>query len=493
LSSTTDHSGERGQTLPLFALAIVVLLGFAALAFDGGQMLLDRRAEQNAADAAALAGARYIPTSSADARNEAMRLAYRNGYGAGPTFASSGVAGPNGTVVTVKVPPGPESAFSGQSGYVEVQITSTRPSIFGAVVGLVSQRTGALATASNRTGAAANYSMLALNPTACSSAKFGGSGSVSVAGNIMVDSSSLCSQGAFNQGGASSITVTSPGGSIDVVGGASCAAGHCTPVPTTGQQYVPDPLASLPAPGVPAIAAPVVRLAGTQDIPAGCPGGSGAATALAPATCAFNNSYNGSTWLLSPGYYPGGFQFLKGTFFLKPGVYYIGGGGLDAAGGGASIYSVAASWGSVTPPSTCTSTSFSDCGGVLFYNTNDPAATSGGASAKDMQPISLNGASASVQLYPIQNAGAYTNIVIFQDRNLPSATSGDLQLNGHGSNLHVQGTIYEPKGYVAVQGTGNLGPGQIIADTFSITGSGTLAVGYNQDLIAQLIAVGLVE
>ena len=499
--STTSPDRQGGQSLVIFALSLVVLFGFAALAFDVGQMLLDRRTEQNAGDAAALAGARYVVEPAcyaapslgtcADAVTEALRVAQINGYGDG---VSNGTQTADGTTVKVQIPPGPESAFAGLPGYVEVQVSSNKGSIFAGVLGITGQHVGALATAANRSGVAADYSMLALNKTQCSSAKFGGTGTVSVSGNIQVDSSCSNPQGAFNQGGASSVTVTSPGGVIDVVGGASCATGHCTPTPTTGQPYVPDPLASLPAPGVPALPTAVVQIAGSAaTVPSGCPGGSSAATALAPATCAFNNSYAGTTWLLSPGYYPGGFQFLKGTYFLKPGLYYIGGGGLDAGGGGANIYSVSATWSLTTPPTTCSPTGFADCGGVLFYNTNDPTATSGGSSVKNMQPISLNGSAANIHLYPIQNAGPYTNIVIFQDRTLPSSTSGDLQLNGSGSNLYVQGTIYEPNGYVAVQGTGNLGPSQVIADTFSITGNGTLAVGYNQDLVAQLIAVGLVE
>ena len=64
MSSTTSspggREGERGQVLVLFAGAILTLLLVAALAFDTGVMLLERRDEQNAADAAALAGARYV-------------------------------------------------------------------------------------------------------------------------------------------------------------------------------------------------------------------------------------------------------------------------------------------------------------------------------------------------------------------------------------------------------------------------------------------------
>jgi Flp pilus assembly protein TadG len=47
---------ESGQIMVLIALAIVAMLGFAALAIDVGMVYADRRAEQNAADSAALAG-----------------------------------------------------------------------------------------------------------------------------------------------------------------------------------------------------------------------------------------------------------------------------------------------------------------------------------------------------------------------------------------------------------------------------------------------------
>lgn len=493
----------------MFVLSLVVLFGFAALAFDVGQMLLNRRSQQDAADAAALAGARYVvePTcfggpslaNCADAVTEVLRVAKVDGYGDG---TSNGIATADGSTVKVQVPPGAGSQFAGQPGFIEVQISTARGGLFEGVLGLVGQNVGALATAGNRSGVAADYSMLALDPRACSSAKFGGTGTVVVTGGIQVDSNCTSVQGAFNQGGASSITVKG-GGTIDVVGNASCATGHCDPAPSTGQPYVPDPLLLLPAPALPGLPNPVTQIGGgAKATPSGCPGGSSAATAAAPATCAFTSSYASTTWVLSPGYYPGGISVLGGTIFMRPGVYYIGGGGVNVAGTGANLYSVSATWSSTTPPTTgsasppadCAPTSFANCGGVLIYNTNDPSATSGGSSVKDMQPISLNGAASVVHLYGIQDAGPYTNIVIFQDRSLASSSpSGDLQLNGNGSNLYVQGTIYLPNGYVAVQGTGDLGPNQIIANNFSITGGGTLQVDYNQDLVAQFIAVGLVE
>ena len=47
---------ESGQVIVFLALCFVVLLGFSALAIDGGMLYSDRRHAQNAADAASLAG-----------------------------------------------------------------------------------------------------------------------------------------------------------------------------------------------------------------------------------------------------------------------------------------------------------------------------------------------------------------------------------------------------------------------------------------------------
>ncbi|MBN1147599.1 MAG: Tad domain-containing protein [Anaerolineales bacterium] len=50
------RSTENGQALVLIVLSMIVLLGFTALAVDGGMVYSDRRYAQNAADASSLAG-----------------------------------------------------------------------------------------------------------------------------------------------------------------------------------------------------------------------------------------------------------------------------------------------------------------------------------------------------------------------------------------------------------------------------------------------------
>ena len=56
---------ERGQTLPLMSFMLVTMLGMAALSVDFGRAFVSYRQLQSATDAAALAGAQQLPSTSA--------------------------------------------------------------------------------------------------------------------------------------------------------------------------------------------------------------------------------------------------------------------------------------------------------------------------------------------------------------------------------------------------------------------------------------------
>ncbi len=71
-------SGEKGQTMVLVAVALLALLGAGAMAVDMGQLLWSRGAEQNIADAAALAGVRDLPDDPPGAVALATDYAKRN-------------------------------------------------------------------------------------------------------------------------------------------------------------------------------------------------------------------------------------------------------------------------------------------------------------------------------------------------------------------------------------------------------------------------------
>lgn len=101
---------QAGQTLVIFALSIVFLLGMAGVAIDAGRFVTQRRFLQNAADAAALAAANTVvqqasatvaTVEQAARDNLAINLA---GSAAGapvvvvpssPTYGGLSAAGPN--------------------------------------------------------------------------------------------------------------------------------------------------------------------------------------------------------------------------------------------------------------------------------------------------------------------------------------------------------------------------------------------------------------
>lgn len=76
-----EQQEEKGQSLVIFAVLMVVLIALAALAIDGGFSLAKRREAQNAADSGALAGAAILCEGGTqdEARAQAIDYAGRNG------------------------------------------------------------------------------------------------------------------------------------------------------------------------------------------------------------------------------------------------------------------------------------------------------------------------------------------------------------------------------------------------------------------------------
>ncbi len=133
MSASSRGSGcqrDRGQVLILFLFALAVLLGFAAMAIDVGLFLHDRRALQNAADAAALAGAGYLPDGS-QATQQAQQWATDNGID---------VAG--GELESVSV-----SSYRAPNDRISVTVKRDVSFVFGRALGLTSDTMRAEATA----------------------------------------------------------------------------------------------------------------------------------------------------------------------------------------------------------------------------------------------------------------------------------------------------------------------------------------------------------
>jgi len=494
LSSTTERRptrrDERGQVLVLFAGGLVALLLIAALAFDVGSMLVQRRDEQNAADAAALAGARYVLTDPVAAETAAREVARLNGYED---------SDPN-EVVSVHIP-AIHGRYVGLPGFIEVEVASTRPSIFAGVIGRTTWPTGAMAVATNSQSLTFPFSMLALNPTACKAIAVSGGGVVEAHANIQSNSNgSGCGSPpiGFSRTGGATIDVDAPDATCRVVGQFQ-DQGSGPPINCTIAQNsfaLPDPLRNLAAPPKPALAAPMVY-AGTgtpPTRPANCPGASPAPNEASPQMCRIPPTGGPSNipWILYPGLYPGGLQVDKGrTVYLMPGVYWIGGGGVDI-GGGASIVTIGTESDArpdvSTAPCAQATTTAALCGGVLIYNSKLPAAPGG--------PFNLNSSGAIMKLAALNLPNTdpnsiYNTMVIFQDRTV----TAPMTLNGSASSTIVEGIVYVPAAQIKLNGNGGtLILDQVIADTFDINGNGgTIKVLRGTGIDAVIVAAGLVD
>jgi hypothetical protein len=485
LSSTTDRRPqEQGQIIVLLAGGLVAICLVAALVFDVGQNLLDRRAEQNASDAAALAGARYIvgagytfhagcstPHASLPAIEAACDVAAEHGY----------VDGQDDRTVRVDLPPVAPSTKAGLPGHIEVTIGSTRPSIFLGVIGIAEQQTGAMGVAKNGGDIALPYSLLALDPHGCGTNKINGAPGTNVTTDGTVHIDSDCTTDAVLLSGNGVLTAPQ----CDVVGQIQTSGGavnNCTSAPS-GVLVSGDPLRDLAVPdkpGTPAAVQPIDAIPG--PIPAACPGGTSPATDAAPAVCSFSKpTMSGKTYRIFPGNYPGGIEVTRATVYMEPGIYWIGGGGIE-------IRSSGGDHGALITKASTDNSGTNPTGGVLIYNTTDP---SGGGYG----PIHLNGGDGStLALRPIES-GLYEGMVIFVDRDAAAGGADDVDLNGDGSTLDVTGTIYAATGTVKLNGgASTVLSTQVICYSFQVNGSGaSFEIKYSPDDLFHLKGVGLVE
>ncbi len=136
---------EGGQTLVLAALSMVVLLGFSALAVDVGMWRSSRTKMQNVADAAALAGARDLPSSAA-AQASAQSCAALNGV--------------SGAGIVVTTP------YNGDPSKIEVVCLKTEQSVLARVLGFGEVDVGgrAVAQKSGMGGGPFGYAVFSGNP-----------------------------------------------------------------------------------------------------------------------------------------------------------------------------------------------------------------------------------------------------------------------------------------------------------------------------------------
>jgi hypothetical protein len=116
-----NSNSTRGQVLPLVAICLAVLMGFAGMAIDVGFAEYQQRQQQNATDAAAIGGAQQMiydgcgaSTAYTAAQNDAATNGFTNGTNSVSVNASQPTSGP----------------YASNTCAVQVQITNPKTQTF---------------------------------------------------------------------------------------------------------------------------------------------------------------------------------------------------------------------------------------------------------------------------------------------------------------------------------------------------------------------------
>lgn len=160
MARITSNRRRRGTVLPVVTVCLVGLVGFIALAIDVGMMAVARTQCQNAADIAALAGARALDGKNTNNNLDAAIVTAKGAAKANKvlnqdvtdgqiTTARGGVyryQQAAGRFQAVFETPGAAEAY----GVVQVTITTDQPTYFARIFGVNSLNVGATATAVHR-------------------------------------------------------------------------------------------------------------------------------------------------------------------------------------------------------------------------------------------------------------------------------------------------------------------------------------------------------
>jgi Putative Flp pilus-assembly TadE/G-like len=540
----------RGQIILVVAFGLVVLVTIAALAIDLGFSWMLRRHEQNAADPAALAAARFISDpdpvtgiqtfDGVQGWDAACQYVRQNGFFSAANTACTPEA--DGTAMFVNYPPDATAPdFVGQPGMVQVILSAQHDSFFGRIFGQTRATVTSQAVAARQRGETNTHSLISLKPDGCATAKIHGSGNVKIypapgytgpggyvqinsdcGSNTADDNCTTSSQGALDVAGTAHLSAPQ----VDVHGGCKGNAAEPTcPVPaglcntSTGPlneaaSQLSDPLGGLvfppwdtSAPGARCGASgPTTTSLGSE----GCGQGGGRIPwSASPASACPGLPAGYECIELDPGVYYGGWSIgSKIRVTLKPGIYVIAGGGISIGATG-SLDSLAG--GAAPAP-------------ILIYNTDNPLYADvcpGGSATRCQGSLDLTaganlkvaGLLADQPCPPVTTSGGcpFGGMVIWYDRagsqptNDNSSCAGGaacVEISG-GSTLYISGTIYAPRAHVKIDGNSgtNCGSGsetqvaavQVISWTWDLGGTGDLCMPYDPTKLYKLVAQGLVH
>jgi Putative Flp pilus-assembly TadE/G-like len=339
------RKNQSGQALISTVLALTVLLGFGGLAIDMGALRYEKRLQQTAADAAAVAGASNL--THGGVTTGAQNASAANGF-------TNGV---NNVTVTINNPPA-SGPHSGNGNYVEALVVAVQPTYFMRIFGINSETITARAVATNISGGANSGCLYTLGPPSSSieGVNINGSAILNAPTCGIVDNGNYNTKGnalivsASTFGVSGSANISGPGGTVTCTSGTSAC-------PTYGAPASSDPLSYLTPPAVQTPSFGKVTTSGTQT--------------LQPGEYSSITIGKNSTVTMNPGIYyvdgSGGMSFNGAGTVTGSGVtvYFTNGATINATGGGNKLDI------QLSPPTS------GPYAGVLFYqDPNDTAAPS---------------------------------------------------------------------------------------------------------------------
>lgn len=514
----TGRDGQRGQVVALVALSILAIVMLLALLFDGAMALVDRRRMQDAADAAAMAGANVIGSSgcgTAGVPNSTVRAAVlgslaRNGYpGADQPTDAAGNPHTTATITCLA-----DARWFNAAVAVDLRSPGARLVLLGLPVSF---------TASAMNGGLFDVavSILTLSPDDCDSFSYSGTSTMTFEGSVHVDSSArttACKGGsAAASGNGSGSIVMANGQPLEVVGDQLGVKSNVAPL--TGVDPISDPFLTLDEPhaarttaGAPLLLASTTKTTlpawGTKsDIMVLRPGWyvpsssrSQDATLSVP---------NGKILVLVKGPDANGTPGVAGTFVFD---------GIEIRNNGTicSLPSTnaGAQWTAATAKAICEatvnpkdtwlaacptgSTGPNSCG-VLLEFINPPTACFSPSAIFS----TVAGGHAYLNPYFAPDASwdshtRYNGFLIWTGRDIASSSGCEIVLQGGGTNDMV-GTVYAPTVTTSLAGnpTGTGGTMettmQVIGWNVRLKGDATLTFRYHAGSLAQFTGYGLVK
>ena len=422
----TKHRGEEGQVLAFLAIVLVVLLGFAALALDGGMLFSDRRDAQNAADSASLAGgsaaAYYMRTNNinynsficgtsgalsteASAEIEAINRAASNDY-----VIDNDLSDKHGVSVSCDIVD--MGSYLDKHFDITTKITRDTTTNFAQLVydGPLRNEVEAVTRVYPPAPIAFGKAIIALNESACS----GNSNGVIFSGTstTTVTGGGVWSNGCLT-GNGTSFNVTVNYGGVGFAGSSTGTLTNINPAP----EYIPSKLPD-------------------HSLIVAEPDCSGLPNRTVP---------NSGDATLEPGKY-NKIKWTGGILTMNPGLYCITDSqGMDISGGELSGDGV---------------TIFLEDGGVTING--------------NVSPVDLRAPEESPDPSP-----AVPGILFY----LANGNSNTISITGNSTSFYL-GTVYAPDGDLFFSGTSGTNPTfntQLIGNNVEVSGGATIDINFNDD------------